>query len=398
MGQACCAEVKPDALEDDVTSERVLKPAGDPAGPVEAKVRACPQVRLTNTGYMLSQTFAVVRHADRLDHTEAWHSSPEALTYPNDTPLTQAGHAHATKAGENLASCGSTFGLIVSSPYYRCAQTASRIAEVLGVPVHFDLDLGEIFDDQSMAGDIADKPQHRDPQTLEQALKADFPAVQYIRDQQGVIRIEGTLQKFPEDFDAARMRFCYKVKKLVQRAARELMSIIIVTHGDALAAIVGLLKETWQSGQVPYTSYAICTRQLKVLEEGGLDLLNDVPVYEPEKQWKVTLSTGLVFNPIRGKKAQALAHQRHTQEMKAMNAQRDSISTDYVLDPAKEKLMQDTLNDMGATEGDMANVLKRAQSCAQFDGSRESSQARILCKPPKSATQASLPSVAPKAV
>merc|ERR1712228_1074972 len=103
---------------------------------------------------------------------------------------------------------------------------------------------------------------------------------EWIRDSEGRIKVEGKLQKWPENFDRARMRYCYKVKKLVQKAASELMSIVIVTHGDALAAVVGLMKENWNIGKVDYTSYAICSRQVKVMEKGtNTNVAADEPIY-----------------------------------------------------------------------------------------------------------------------
>merc|ERR1712098_623989 len=103
-----------------------------------------------------------------------------------------------------------------------------------GIPIHFDLDLGEVFDNDSMRGDIAGKMQHRHPAELKRQLLVDFPEVEYVCDENGLPKIEGELQHFPEPFQGVRMRFCYKVKKLLQRAASELMSIVIVTHGDAV--------------------------------------------------------------------------------------------------------------------------------------------------------------------
>merc|ERR1711972_1006674 len=94
--------------------------------------------------YSLSQCFALVRHGDRLDHTPEWKSFKDARRWPNDTPLTESGHKHATEVGQHLKKSGKPFGLIVSSPYFRCAQTASRIAQELRLPVHFDLDVGEV--------------------------------------------------------------------------------------------------------------------------------------------------------------------------------------------------------------------------------------------------------------
>merc|ERR1712118_635866 len=111
-------------------------------------------------------------------------------------------------------------------------------------------------------------------------LKPDFPNVEYIRDSHGKIKVEGKLQRFPEAFDGARMRYCYKVQKLVQQAVNELSSIVIVTHGDAVASVVGMLKETWIIKHIPYTAYAIGSRQVKVCKVGAKKKrLKEEPMY-----------------------------------------------------------------------------------------------------------------------
>jgi broad specificity phosphatase PhoE len=249
----------------------------------EGKLRAHPWVRFRKSAtdgdsYLFTQSFAVVRHADRLDHTDAWRDSPDRHRYPNDTPLTAGGHDNAIRAAKELQQSGTKFSLIVASPYLRCAQTAARIAQVLDLPIHFDLDLGEIFDNESMPGDINGKPQHRPPGELEAYLSPTFPDVKYHR-HEGEIKIEGKLQQFPEAFKLARMRYCYKVKKLLQKATSELMSIIIVTHGDAVAAVTTLLREQWQLMKVPYTAYVFCTREVPVFDRTTGTDITDLPIF-----------------------------------------------------------------------------------------------------------------------
>merc|ERR1712060_730724 len=100
------------------------------------------------------------------------------------------------------------------------------------------------------------------------------------------------------------MRYCYKVKKLVQKAASELMSIVIVTHGDALAAVVGLMKENWDIGKVAYTSYAVCSRQVKVMEKGtNTNIAGDEPVYAHPEEWTIEVSSGFQYKPFQGQMA-----------------------------------------------------------------------------------------------
>jgi broad specificity phosphatase PhoE len=230
---------------------------------------------LSSPYYFLNQTVAMVRHGDRLDHTFEWEAHPHSKRWPNDTPLSEEGHEHARAVGQSFKESGKPFGMIISSPYLRCAQTAGRIAQVLAIPVHFDLDMGEVFDDVSMVGDCTGIPQHKSAEELAEHLKPDFPDVEWVRDDSGQIKIEGMLQDFPESFDAARMRYCYKVKKLLQKAAAELLSVIIVTHGDALGAVVGLMNEDLLIRNIPYAAYAIASREVKVLKKGGGQILEE---------------------------------------------------------------------------------------------------------------------------
>lgn len=331
--------------------------------------------------YFLNQSFAIVRHADRLDHTAEWETFPDAETFPNDTPLTRDGFDHARKVGDVLKKTGKPWKLIVASPYFRCAQTASCIAEKLGLPVHFDLDLGEVFDDVSMIGDCRGKPQFRPPETLEGKLREDFPDVEYVRDAAGLIVVEGKLQKFPESFDGARMRYCYKVKKLVQQAAAELASIVIVTHGDAVASVVGMLKEHWIIKKVPYTCYCIAERQVRVATADGKKMMaSEEPVYVNPEQWKLTLDPELVHVDCSRKDYEKM-HAVHEQEIADMNAKSKTIKTTYKLTSAKQKEAAESLKDLNASGKDEKTMMKKANTTtfAQHD--------RVMCRPGQASSE-----------
>lgn len=252
---------------------------------------------------MLNQGFAVVRHGDRLDHVpELWAKHRHREAYPNDTPLTDEGINRAHQTGRSLKEETSKpgrppFSLIVSSPYLRCAQTACCIAEELGgMPIHFDLDLGEIFDDEAMRGDVAGKRQHRDPKELEKLLKEDFPSSEFERDAStNDIIITGKVQDFPEPLEKARMRFCAKVNKLVKQAAAELVSIVVVTHGDAVSAVLDMLRTKEQCKKVPFCGYLLGFRHVKVLKRNGGQVLFNEDVLMNTAQWKLTVSQGILL-------------------------------------------------------------------------------------------------------
>lgn len=249
--------------------------------------------------YMLNQSFAVVRHGHRLDHVpEEWKHHPDRPKHPNDTPLTEEGFSAAREVGKRLKAYSEEpgypkFGVIVCSPYLRCAQTACCIAESLPLRIRFDLCLGEIFDATAMRGNVAGKRQHRSATELEAALKHDFPDAQFVRteDNELVISNEKKLPDFPEPFDGARMRFCAKVHKLVRQAASELVSPIIVTHGDCVSAVLGMLYGDKQVKRVPMAGYALGNRNVKVMKKDANTVLKPADVYG--QKWDLRLSDGI---------------------------------------------------------------------------------------------------------
>jgi broad specificity phosphatase PhoE len=258
---------------------------------IESCVSEHPDVNLVDNGngaadYVLNQSVALVRHADRLDCTAEWKEHPDSQTWPNDTPLSQAGHSRAEEVGQAIKASGKSFSLIIASPYLRCAQTACGIAKVLKCPILFDLDFGEVFDSSSLVGKVSG-PQHRDSDTLAAMLREDFPTTRWIQDG-GKLKITGTQQVFPESLEQARLRFCFKAQQVLQKAASELMSIVIVTHGDAVGSVLGMMKKDWKVLNVPYASFAIASRQVAVLEKESVDVKSDEDIYKHD--WTVTLS------------------------------------------------------------------------------------------------------------
>jgi hypothetical protein len=162
---------------------------------------------------------------------------------------------------------------------------------VLGVPVQFDLDLGEVFSNELCEDG---KPQHRSPEDLEAALKDDFPDVKYIRDDSNKLQIRGRQPEFPESLESARLRFCHKVQELARKAAAKLCSIVLVTHADSLAAVTSLLKTAWILKSIPYTAYIVASRQVKVFDKRTNKQLSEEPVYGHGTKWDVTLGPGMV--------------------------------------------------------------------------------------------------------
>ena len=94
----------------------------------------------------------------RLDSEPGWEHYELRETWPYDPPLSPTGFIHAKENAKHFKTLRQKFDFVLSSPYLRCAQTACEMAKELNIPVHFDLDLGEVFDFR-VPGDVG--PQHR---------------------------------------------------------------------------------------------------------------------------------------------------------------------------------------------------------------------------------------------
>ena len=164
------------------------------------------------------------------------------------------------------------------------------------MPVTLDLDLGEVFDDEYMPSNVDGVPQHREGAELEEMLRADFPDVKLVCEQDGSLRIGGHPQIFPEPISNAKMRVCYKVQQLAQKAAAKLASIVVVTHADALPAVCGFLNPSTVLEALPYGAKSVATRHVKVARAGKkVRVLPPQPVYgeHDAARWRIELGPGI---------------------------------------------------------------------------------------------------------
>ena len=80
----------------------------------------------------------VLRHGERADacKSAAW----EDPLYPYDPPLTPAGHEQAKEAGARISALfpSGESVRVVCSPFLRCLQTATHVADSLGA-THIEL-------------------------------------------------------------------------------------------------------------------------------------------------------------------------------------------------------------------------------------------------------------------
>merc|ERR1712187_915168 len=108
-------------------------------------------------------------------------------------------------------------------------------------------------------------------------------------------------------------------------------SIVIVTHGDAVGAIVGMLRYDWKVQNVPYAAYAVASRRVPVLDRGSDAIKLDELVYEQPEQWALDLRGGIEVTEVHAcskKRAQAL----HKHELKKIcsNSSISSMDSSYL--------------------------------------------------------------------
>jgi hypothetical protein len=198
------------------------------------------------------------------------------------------------------------------------------------LPIQFDLDLGEVFDKDCM-GPYVRGPQHRDAAELEAQLSHQFPDVNFIRDSGHTVSIEGRQQVFPESLEDARMRFIFKVQQLLQRAAAEHMSLIIVTHGDAVGAVISMMRYDWKVQRVNYAGYAIASRRVPMLERRSAAIKLEETVYEDPEQWELVLSGGIEVAEVHAcSKKRAFALHKYELKKVVSNTSLSTMDSSYL--------------------------------------------------------------------
>eukprot|EP00747_Dinoflagellata_sp_TGD_P200809 gnl/TRDRNA2_/TRDRNA2_74238_c0_seq1.p1 gnl/TRDRNA2_/TRDRNA2_74238_c0~~gnl/TRDRNA2_/TRDRNA2_74238_c0_seq1.p1 ORF type:complete len:388 (-),score=54.97 gnl/TRDRNA2_/TRDRNA2_74238_c0_seq1:69-1193(-) len=215
------------------------------------------------------QEIVVIRHADRLDGTSAWEDHPDRNRCPHDCPLTKGGLKNASNVASELLARwpnGHPYKLIECSPYLRCVQTAAQIAQKLKIPMCLDLDLGEMFDDRYMPENTEGKPMHRSNKELSEILSGDYPDVAVAQTAKHELDITGHQPPWPEPSIHSRLRFVSRFEQIAEHATKNLISVIIVTHADALSSIAQLALPSSQSLRpgIPYAAYLTMRREVAV--------------------------------------------------------------------------------------------------------------------------------------
>eukprot|EP00928_Gymnodinium_smaydae_P032665 TRINITY_DN23594_c0_g1_i1.p1 TRINITY_DN23594_c0_g1~~TRINITY_DN23594_c0_g1_i1.p1 ORF type:complete len:739 (-),score=153.29 TRINITY_DN23594_c0_g1_i1:182-2398(-) len=190
------------------------------------------------------QFFAVVRHAERADHWSAladgrsWLQTHDYARWPLDPPLSDDGALAAREIGRRLGDAaeadGAAVHVVVSSPYFRCVQTAAEMCRELGPHVRLLLDfsLGEVYGPSVMG---SEEPAGA-VRSIEQVL-----AYCSARGVACLARSIGTWPTWPEDLQSARQRFAGRFLDYMCRSFKSQRNFVLVTHADGVGAALRVM-------------------------------------------------------------------------------------------------------------------------------------------------------------
>lgn len=207
----------------------------------------------------------VMRHTERADAAAgegAWTDCPDADRWPFDPPATESGLGHARETALELrtfaapdvdslvcSKVGSAWSegsadssevhrwVVVSSPYFRCVQTAVEVCKVLGPQVALIIDqtLGEVYGQEVMG--------ESEPENV-------IRPMQFTRaycESRGVkLRLVGVGKwpAWPETIHMARGRLLKRFLQYLRRSAMARRSFVLVTHADGVAAALAAMPST----------------------------------------------------------------------------------------------------------------------------------------------------------
>jgi len=190
------------------------------------------------------QLFSVCRHAERADGIYAfiggqrWSSTEDFRQWPLDPPLSDAGLEAAQEMGQSLEQSAreqdSVMHVVISSPYYRCIQTAVLICRSLGPGVRLlvDRSLGEVYGPSVMGSVEPAQPVRGLDQTLA------FCKLMGVTCQSRVI---GSWPTWPEQLRDARRRYALRFLSYLQRSVTTRRNFVLVAHADCVGAVLSTI-------------------------------------------------------------------------------------------------------------------------------------------------------------
>eukprot|EP01120_Amphizonella_sp_Union-15-10_P010143 TRINITY_DN4013_c0_g1_i1.p1 TRINITY_DN4013_c0_g1~~TRINITY_DN4013_c0_g1_i1.p1 ORF type:complete len:240 (+),score=16.43 TRINITY_DN4013_c0_g1_i1:90-809(+) len=192
----------------------------------------------------------LIRHAEILEPTDpSFKKSPHI---PYDPPLTSRGHLQSHYVGQFFLKRESV-AHIFSSPFLRCIETASRIADVLDLSVKVEHGIAARLDPRS----YRNRDEDISTAINLQSLKESFPRI----DTSYVSRVEGLTSN--EALETVRTRMKKVIKELTEEF-RDDGSLLFVGHSQMLIDIPFILS----SLRIPTDCIRYCT--IIGMEKSGL--------------------------------------------------------------------------------------------------------------------------------
>jgi len=187
---------------------------------------------------------AVFRHAERSDNgwDGIWAQTLEAQSWPHDPPLSNYGLEDASRAAAELVGSiepgYAKFQVVVSSPYFRCVQTAVAMCQAVGpgVVLLLDAELGEIYGPDVM-GDEEPARRTRPIEHIRRYCKSCGVILRLSPEE----KMLGKLPTWPENLGRARARFVGRFLRYLKRSNQSKRSFVLVTHADGVAAALSTM-------------------------------------------------------------------------------------------------------------------------------------------------------------
>jgi len=219
---------------------------------------------------------AVMRHAERADAASSWSQDPWALStdaaqWPHDPPLSDSGRIDAQQVarGELLGledgdDSAEDVWVVVSSPYFRCVQTAVQVCLEIGpkAVLLLDNELGEVYGPEIM-GD--DEPTCVLRPAEETKLYVQSHHVRYRS------RSVGKWPAWPEYILQMRTRVLCCFLRYLRRSSLARKNFVLITHADGVAAAIAAMPAIQGRAieKVDYSGLFVASTTMACLSNSG---------------------------------------------------------------------------------------------------------------------------------
>lgn len=301
------------------------------------------------------QTLVLLRHSERRDYVDkTWKETEEGKTWPHDAPLTTAGWALAKEHAEEIAELHqkSKFSAISTSPYRRCMETASVVAERLKLPVIIDQEMGEIW--EKKMGDEK-LPWRSSLELRKMAKDLKIKKLANPVEEDGSLKLFGKLPTFPESLDQGRKRYLVRTEHYIQRSGQLKQNFVLVCHADAVAAVL----EMFERGCADISKMEFCARIIAKRNEAILDEDEDDMARSSSyaKKWEVQVKGIIVAEYTPSKSMAKYQETQHLESCEDVVKQTHSrnekrTKTDMMFDDKLKALLQATQCEEDEVDGE----------------------------------------------